>query len=395
MASRQGQPRRATTGATPPAAPARRPSFQRRPRLGLRRARPAKGWRRPQDRRRWRSAGPGRPVWRRPQDRRRWRSAGPGRPVWRWPLDRRRPVRRRSFRRHPHRRRPDAPHARPPVDPGGAVRRWPDRAPAGRPCRSPRNSAAAGRNRQAPFHVEPTGALPPVFWPGRHNGRAVHVDAAGDSVVGVYPNGAGRRGQMLHPGRCSSPGRPHLDDLMDRTRHAPLFHVNRRPANRTRQNSGRLAGTPTRRGNRSGHGATCRSTCTVPPSPVDRPNGTNPSAAKLSSGQRSMVTSGGSDTMRCPPTRSSGPAHSAVTPGGPKLRATTASASARNAGSRPTSSAREAMTRTRDLSPSRATASSRNEARRSPASTRHSSASVHMCARTSPGTPPPLPRSTT
>jgi hypothetical protein len=102
---------------------------------------------------------------------------------------------------------------------------------------------------------------------------------------------------------------------------------------------------------------------------------------------------GGSATTSVPPTRKKGAAHSAVTAGGPKLRATTQSALPRRL-PRPASSARWATTSTRLPKPISRTASRRKAARLVPPSSK-----IHVvCGQTKasgrPGSPPPLPRST-
>ncbi len=104
--------------------------------------------------------------------------------------------------------------------------------------------------------------------------------------------------------------------------------------------------------------------------------------------------SGGSLTTRRPPTRSRGAAHSAVAGGAPNPRAITASAVPRSS-PRPTTSARPTTTRTRSSMASAATADSRNSHRRALESTSTSSRSGRATAIGRPGTPPPLPRSTT
>ncbi len=121
-----------------------------------------------------------------------------------------------------------------------------------------------------------------------------------------------------------------------------------------------------------------------------------PSSANRSSGQRPMAREldGGSETARNPPTARSGAAHSATTAGLPNPLAVTTSKAPRRFGVRPTTSARSASTATRPCNPSAPTAWRRNAARRPCASTRRTDGASQRTASTSPGTPPPVPRST-
>lgn len=160
------------------------------------------------------------------------------------------------------------------------------------------------------------------------------------------------------------------------------FHVER-------HQSGRLAGTPTRRGNRSEASAVCSSTRTGPA----RPRSARPSSPNGPAGQRSSVSPGGSLTTSRPATRRKPQAHSAVTAGEPKLRLTTRSNAPRNAGNRAARSARSVTTVTRSARSSSPTADSRNAVRRVLASRNTHRLSSHRTARTRPGRPPPLPRS--
>ena len=116
-----------------------------------------------------------------------------------------------------------------------------------------------------------------------------------------------------------------------------------------------------------------------------------PSWAKPSSGHLSR-SEGGSATRSHPPRRRNGAAHSAVTAGGPKLRATTTSTEARNS-PRPAVSARWPTTETRRSSPSVLTACRRNSARTSRPSRSSHRVAGHASAKGRPGKPPPLPRS--
>ena len=104
------------------------------------------------------------------------------------------------------------------------------------------------------------------------------------------------------------------------------------------QKSGRLSD---RRGKRSGQG---HASVNDAYRGVPTSSRTSPSSARPAPGQRDGSGLGGSLTTSCPPARSSGAAHSATTPGGPKLRATTASHDARHDRSRPSSSARRQTT---------------------------------------------------
>lgn len=87
------------------------------------------------------------------------------------------------------------------------------------------------------------------------------------------------------------------------------------------QNSGRFVGTPTRRGNRSGHRRSCWMETNRRGCSKDR-RFPIPSCARPAAGHRSLTgCDGGSDTTSTPSTSSSGAAHSATTAGGPKARA--------------------------------------------------------------------------
>ena len=118
-----------------------------------------------------------------------------------------------------------------------------------------------------------------------------------------------------------------------------------------------------------------------------------PNSASPSRGQRSSCLSGGSATSKRPPTRRRGAAHSAVAAGSPKPLAVTNAAVSRHS-LRPVSSARSQRTPVLDEMPSSLAASRSQAARRVLLSTRSHLVSGHCRASTSPGSPPPLPRST-
>lgn len=117
-----------------------------------------------------------------------------------------------------------------------------------------------------------------------------------------------------------------------------------------------------------------------------------PSCASPSLGQRAPCPSGGSLTNKWPPTRRSGAAHSAVGAGGPNPLAVTSSADCRHR-PRPVSSARSHRTSTRDEMPSSSTASRSQLARLALLSIRSQLLSGQSSDKTSPGSPPPVPRS--
>ena len=104
---------------------------------------------------------------------------------------------------------------------------------------------------------------------------------------------------------------------------------------------------------------------------------------------------GGSETRSQPPTLRRGAAHSATTAGRPKERARTPSKAPRKPSWRPQTSARSWMTVTRPESSRRSTDRCRKAARRRLASRSTMATSCHAAATTSPGSPPPEPRSTT
>lgn len=167
------------------------------------------------------------------------------------------------------------------------------------------------------------------------------------------------------------------------------------------QYQGRRDGTPTRRGARSGQGPITSSCWIVLPGRRQSGPGRSPSSESGAAGHRSgpsIVGSeplcGGSLTRILAPAPLRKPtAHSAVTGGGAKDLAVTTSKTPRNSESRATTSALPRTTRTRGPSRSSSVASTRNDVRRSAASSRTTLASVITQAMISPGTPPPEPRS--
>jgi hypothetical protein len=170
--------------------------------------------------------------------------------------------------------------------------------------------------------------------------------------------------------------------IMCRARRAARLNVPRETHCRWRRTFAR--GTP------AGHLMVCSKTAYAPSLHGTR---WSPSSASAADGQRSPCTRGGSLTTRRPPIRKNGAAHSAVTAGRPKPRATTASWLDRQDASRPSTSARAVTTRTRSVQPSRDTARRSQSVRLSLASNSTTAASGRAAAMTKPGTPPPLPRS--
>ncbi len=176
----------------------------------------------------------------------------------------------------------------------------------------------------------------------------------------------------------------------------------RRPPQRSTWNiplyqSGRLVGTPSRRGQRSsGLRSSFMTTALVSPTTAETA-GENPRVCSPSSGQRSAVRTasapGGSVTTSRPPSLRNPTAHSAVVGGGPNERATTTPKDARSPVSRANLSARPHATWIRVPTPSRTTASRRKVHRRRWESSSVPWASGHATARTRPGRPPPEPRS--
>ena len=120
-----------------------------------------------------------------------------------------------------------------------------------------------------------------------------------------------------------------------------------------------------------------------------------PSSVSAAAGQRVGSCVGGSLTTSRPPTRRRALATSAVTSGGAKLRATTASWLPRQSSSWASTSARPVTTWTRSPHPNRPTTRRSQSVRLTLASSRVTIASGRSAAITSPGTPPPEPRSST
>lgn len=164
-----------------------------------------------------------------------------------------------------------------------------------------------------------------------------------------------------------------------------MFHVKH-------QNKGFFFGVPMGRGNCLSVGRTF--TRTSYPAPyLERPWALSPRIPRPEGFHRFSVRSlGGSDTISTPPTSKNRTAHSAVTAGGPKDRAVTRSNLPSNSGQRAASSARAVMTSQFCGAPGHARDSLRNllllimESRKTP---EHFQRSTN----TSPGSPPPLPRS--
>ena len=164
-----------------------------------------------------------------------------------------------------------------------------------------------------------------------------------------------------------------------------MFHVKH-------QNRGDLPGIPIPRGNLEGVAFVLRRTWKAAPYRT-RPWGTRPSSARTLALHRSVPSSvGGSETMRAPPIFKNLAAHSAVTAGGPKERAVTRSKASENPGSLAISSARPISTSPKDGASACASTSINSlilfsmESMRTPRQFQRSS-------NTSPGSPPPLPRS--
>lgn len=159
--------------------------------------------------------------------------------------------------------------------------------------------------------------------------------------------------------------------------------------------SGRFPGIPARRGKRPGQAV--RWTRTIRRGgPVRRCSTSRPSSVNGSGGQRAEAGSGGSLTTRWPPSPRRGAAHSAVTAGDAKLRATTTSKWPRSSSWRPRSSARACRGSMRAAHPKWSTAQARKSTRRRCASTSTTCAVGQASTpRTRPGRPPPLPRSAT
>jgi len=150
-----------------------------------------------------------------------------------------------------------------------------------------------------------------------------------------------------------------------------------------------------RRGKRSGQVPVERIALYPAPPCRHPPMSAMPSLSSASGTQRFHApesSPGGSLTTRTPSGARRGAAHSAVGPGAAKDRAVTRPALPRSS-PRATETASMAWTSTRSAMPNSRTAHRRNVHRRSPRSTRIHRFDVRV-ARTRPGTPPPVPRST-
>ena len=124
-----------------------------------------------------------------------------------------------------------------------------------------------------------------------------------------------------------------------------------------------------------------------------RPSERRPSFARPEESQRLLCSSsGGSETINRPSRRKRRAAHSAVTAGGPNDRAVTNSKPSSSSGNRARTSTRPLMTFADDGEPSQRRTSSRKFVRLTMEST---NVALHpqVSSRTSPGSPPPLPRS--
>ncbi len=123
------------------------------------------------------------------------------------------------------------------------------------------------------------------------------------------------------------------------------------------------------------------------------PRDSRPRLRRPSGSQREASCSpGGSDTIRTPPTTRKRVAHSAVTAGLPNDRETTSSKDESSRESRDASSLRSHMTSAKWGASGHPSTSRRNAVLFSIAS-RRVTCVRHCCRSTSPGTPPPLPRS--
>ena len=151
-----------------------------------------------------------------------------------------------------------------------------------------------------------------------------------------------------------------------------------------------------RSGRWSGGGGTMAPRRRAPRSPGwASPPGRTRALRNPSTGHRPALGEGGSLTTRTPRSPRNGRAISAVTAGGPKARATTASAQPCQRSSQPSSPASPVTTVTRPVSPSRPTARRSQSVRASRRSTSRNSTPSSCTAIGSPGSPAPLPRSTT
>ncbi len=189
----------------------------------------------------------------------------------------------------------------------------------------------------------------------------------------------------------------HVEHNRSRTMvQAPMFHVEHVGTDAVSvQNSGPANCRLKRRGKRDGQVPVERIALYPAPPWRHPPRSTMPSWSRASGSQRfhdPPSPPGGSLTTRTPSKARRGAAHSAVGPGAAKDRAVTRPALPRRS-PRATETASMAWTSTRSAMPSSRTAHRRNVHRRSPRSTRTHRFDVRV-ARTSPGTPPPVPRST-
>jgi hypothetical protein len=164
-----------------------------------------------------------------------------------------------------------------------------------------------------------------------------------------------------------------------------VFHVKH-------QKRGFFLGTPIPRGYVELVGRSFTNTSN--PAPYrERPCGLKPSSPSPVGLQRSNVRSlGGSETMSTPPTFRNLTAHSAVVAGGPKDRAVTRSKVSSNSGQRAASSARATLTWPPLGAPGHVNTSARKLLRFAMES-RNVACVCQRSRRTSPGSPPPLPRS--
>ena len=164
-----------------------------------------------------------------------------------------------------------------------------------------------------------------------------------------------------------------------------LFHVKH-------QNSGDLPGIPTSLGYFLGVCPVFTKTWKAAPWRT-RPRGSSPNVARISAFQRlDSLSSGGSETIRTPPTFKNLAAHSAVTAGGPKDLAVTSSNAPERLGSLATTSARPVTSSTFDGAPGWERTSFRNFIRFCIEST-STALQSQRSSRIRPGSPPPQPKS--
>ena len=121
----------------------------------------------------------------------------------------------------------------------------------------------------------------------------------------------------------------------------------------------------------------------------------NPRASKRGSGHRPGSRSGGSDTTNRPPAERNARAASRVSDGGPKPRLTTAAHCPAHRASRPTTAVSPSTTVTRSASPQAVTPRRSASVRAARRSTSRNVRSGRASASTNPGTPAPVPMSTT